>query len=111
MVTGGGPAATTTKLADAVPPVPPSIDVTAPVTLFCVPPEVPVTFAAKVHEALGASVAPARLMVPDPAVAVIVPPPQLPVSPFGAETTRPAGNVSVKPTPVRGIGIEDRLPQ
>jgi hypothetical protein len=32
-------------------------------------------------------------------VAVIVPPPQLPVKPLGVETTKPAGNVSLKPIP------------
>ncbi len=34
-------------------------------------------------------------------VAVIVPPPQLPVRPLGVETTRPAGSVSLKPMPLR----------
>src|SRR5438477_643455 len=97
---GGGPTATTVTLAEAVPPVPPSTEVTAPVVLFFVPNVVPVTFTPKVHEAPAASVGPARLRLPDPAVAVIVPPPQLPVGPFGVETTRPAGRVSVKPTPV-----------
>ena len=100
VVAGGGPAPTTVTLAEAIPPAPPSTEVTAPVVLFLVPAVVPVTFALKVHEALAASVALARLMAPDPATAVIVPPPQLPMSPFGVETTRPAGNVSVKPTPV-----------
>ena len=38
---GGG--AMTDTLADAVPPVPPSVEVTAPVVLFLVPAEVPVT--------------------------------------------------------------------
>ena len=37
------------------------------------------------------------------AVAVIVPPPQLPVSAFGVETTRPAGSASVKPAPVNVV--------
>jgi hypothetical protein len=97
---GGGPAPTTITLAEAVPPVPPSTEVTAPLILFCVPAVVPVTFTLNVHEALPASVALARLMLPDPAVAVIVPPAQLPVSPFGVETTRPAGSVSAKPTPL-----------
>src|ERR1700694_259105 len=87
---GGGPAPTTVKLAEAVPPVPPSTEVTAPVVLCVVPAVVPLTFTLKVHEALPASVAPVKLMLPDPAVAVIVPPPQLPMSPFGVETTRPA---------------------
>jgi len=31
---------------------------------------------------------------------VIVPPPQVPVRPLGVEITRPAGRVSLKPTPV-----------
>jgi hypothetical protein len=38
-------------------------------------------------------------MAPDPATAVIVPPPQLPMICSGRDY-RPAGNVSVKPTPV-----------
>lgn len=33
-------------------------------------------------------------------MAVIVPPPQVPVRPLGVEITRPAGRVSLKPTPV-----------
>jgi hypothetical protein len=61
----------------------------------------PVTFTEKVQLAESASVAPARLTEDDPAVAVIVPPPQAPVSPLGVETTRPAGNESVKATPVK----------
>jgi hypothetical protein len=53
-----------------------------------------------VHEPLAASVPPVRLIVPEPAVAVMVPLPHAPVRPFGVETTRPAGNVSLKATPV-----------
>src|SRR5437016_4944562 len=45
-------------------------------------------------------VAPVRLILPEPAVAVIVPPPQEPVSPFGVETTIPDGKLSVNATPV-----------
>jgi hypothetical protein len=105
---GGGVTGVTVTLADPVPPDPPSFDVTALVVLLFVPVDVAVTLALKVHEALDASVAPVRLMTPDPATAVIVPPPQLPVSPFGVETTRPEGNVSVKPMPVSvvaGFGL------
>ena len=40
-----------------------------------------------------------------PAVAVIVPAPQVPVRPFGVEITRPAGSVSLKPTPVRAVVV------
>src|SRR5450830_1388923 len=105
-VVGVAPPAATVTLAEAVPPEPPSTEATAPVTLFCVPSELPVTFTLKVQEALAASVAPVKLTAPDPAVAVIVLLPQVPVRPFGVEITRPAGNVSVKATPVNAV---DRL--
>src|ERR1035437_3956560 len=54
--------ATTSILAEAVPPVPPSVDVTLPVVLFCVPAAVPVTLTENVQKGLCASVAPVRLM-------------------------------------------------
>jgi hypothetical protein len=47
--------------------------------LLCCPAEVPVTFTENVQELLAASVAPERLMAFAPWVAVIVPPPQVPV--------------------------------
>jgi hypothetical protein len=53
-----------------------------------------------VQDALVASVAPDKLAEPDPAVAVMVPPPHDPVRPLGVEITRPAGSASVKATPV-----------
>jgi hypothetical protein len=90
-------------VAVAFPPLPPSVEVTALVVLFCVPALMPETFTVKLQEALAVSVAPERLTLPDPAVAVIVPPPQLPVRPFGVETTRPEGIVSVKPIPVSDV--------
>ena len=49
---------------------------------------------------MDAKVAPEKLTLPDPAVAVMPADPQEPVSPFGAATTRPAGKLSIKPTPV-----------
>ena len=73
-------------LADAVPPVPPSVDVTAPVVLFRTPADVPVTLTEKVHEAPAARVAPERVMLLDPGAALIVPPPQVPVNPLGEAT-------------------------
>ena len=73
--------------------------------LFFTPPVVPVTFTLKVQDAVAARVAPERLTLPDPATAVIVPPPHEPVSPFGVETTRPAGRLSVNATPVREIVV------
>ena len=54
--------ATTLMLAEAVPPVPPSVDVTLPVVLFFCPAVVPVTFTEKVHEVEAARLAPVRLM-------------------------------------------------
>ena len=71
------------------------------VLLFFVPFVVPVTFTENVHDAAPANVAPERLTDPLPATAEIVPPPQEPVRPFGVATTKPAGSVSVKATPVR----------
>ena len=95
--------ATTLIEAEAVPPVPPSVDVTLPVVLFCVPAVIPVTFTEKVQEPLAAIVPPLRLITFVPAVAVIVPAPHVPVRPFGVETTRPAGSVSLKATPVSAV--------
>lgn len=93
--------ASTARLAEAVPPAPPSVELTAPVVLFFCPAEVPVTFTVNVHELLCASAAPLRLATFVPCIDVIVPPPQLPVSPFGALTTSPAGNVSVNAMPLK----------
>ena len=102
--------ASTLTLAVAVPPVPPSVEVTLPVVLVCNPAAVPVTFTENVHEPLAAIVPPLRLIEFVPATAVIVPAPQVPVRPFGVEMTRPAGNVSLNATPVsatRGVGVRD----
>lgn len=98
--------ATTTMLAEAAPPVPPSFDVTALVVLFLVPALVPVTFTLKVQEALAARLAPDRLITLVFCVAVIVPPPHEPVRPLGVEMTNPTGKVSVKPTPVSVVPFE-----
>jgi hypothetical protein len=91
--------ASTFTLADAVAPVPPSVDVTAEVTLFWAPAVVPVTLTEKVQLTPAANTAPERLSELAPAVAVMVPPPQDPVSPLGVEIKRPEGRVSVKPIP------------
>src|SRR5689334_3437193 len=95
--------ATTFSEAEAVPPVPPSVEVTFPVVLFLVPAVVPVTLIEKVQEVLPARVAPERLTTPVPAVAVMVPPPQDPVSPLGVATTRPAGKVSLNAIPLSAV--------
>jgi hypothetical protein len=87
-------------VAVAVLPVPPSVEVTAPVVLTCAPAAMLVTLTENVQEPLAAIVPPLRLMALVPGVAVIVPAPQVPVMPFGVETTKPAGRLSVKATPV-----------
>src|SRR5215831_12007095 len=91
----------TIKLAEAVFPVPASFDVTALVVLFRVPEAAEVTLMVNEHDALEARLAPERVTLVDPAVAVIVPTPQLPVSELGVATVCPAGNASVKPIPLR----------
>src|SRR5262249_56559284 len=87
--------ASTFTLAVAVLPVPPSVEVTAPVVLVCKPAAVPVTFTENVQLLFAAMVPPDRLITFVPAVAVMVPAPPVPVRPFGVEVTRPAGSVSV----------------
>ena len=54
--------ATTLTLAEAVPPVPPSVEVTLPVVLFCKPAAMPVTFTENTQELLAARLAPVRLI-------------------------------------------------
>src|SRR5882724_3678179 len=95
MITGG---ATTVILALEVFPVPPSVEVTCTLLAFT-PAVVPVTFTDNVQDVLIANVPADKLTVPEPATAVAVPP-QVLVNPFGVATTKPAGRLSVKATPV-----------
>jgi hypothetical protein len=85
--------------------VPLSVEVTLPVVLFFVPAVVAVTFTENVQELLWLKLAPERLTPLVFCVAVIVPPPQLPVCPFGVEITSPAGNVSLNPIPVSAVVV------
>src|SRR5689334_3505647 len=55
--------ASTVTLAEAVPPVPPSFEVTFPVVLFLRPAAMPVTFTENVQEPFAAMLPPLRLMV------------------------------------------------
>jgi hypothetical protein len=87
VVVGAG--APTVRVAVAVLPLPPSLEVTADVVLTFVPAVGPVTLIENVQEAFAASVAPDKLALLPPAVAAIVPPPHDPVSPLGVATTRP----------------------
>ena len=60
------------------------------------------TLTATVQVALAATEAPVSEMVAPPALAPAVPP-QVSVSPLGADTTRPLGRVSVNATPVSAV--------
>src|SRR5215471_20042802 len=101
------PGTLTVTEAVAVLPVPPLVDVTGPVTLVSCPVVVAVTLTENVQPVWAARVAPERLTLPLPAVAVMLPPPHDPVRPLGVATTSPAGNGSVNATPVsaRPLGL------
>jgi hypothetical protein len=95
----GGPI--TERLADPVLPVPPLVEVTC-TELVNAPAVVPVTFTDKVQVPAAEIDPPATLTEDEPAVAVATPPHVL-ASPLGPETCIPAGNESVKATPVRVV--------
>jgi hypothetical protein len=92
-----GDATTVMEVLDVF-PVPPSVELTV-TELFFTPAVVPCTFTETVQLALAANVPAERLMLPEPAVAVAVPP-QVLLSAFGVATTNPAGRLSVKAIPV-----------
>ena len=91
---------TTVKFADAVFPVPPLVEETAPLVFVRLPEVVPVTLIANVHALFTAILTPEIETLPDPATAVAVPP-QVLAAPFGVATTIPVGSVSVNATPVK----------
>jgi hypothetical protein len=96
----------TLRVAEAVPPVPPFVDVTLPVTLFFAPEVVATTATLTEHEAPGVAIAPpVRETLPEPATAVKVPP-QVFVAAGVPATTTPAGKASVTPTPVSPTGLD-----
>src|SRR5579864_205547 len=97
LVIEGGVA--TVRLAEAVLPVPPFVELTAPLVLVYCPDAVPVTFTTRVQFVFTAMLPPVREILVEPATAVAVPP-QVFERPFGVETTRPVGSVSVNATPV-----------
>src|SRR5690348_4441878 len=80
-------------------PVPPSVELTAPVVLFTVPAVVPVTVTVSVQLPPAAIVPPLRLMLVPAAVADGEPLHVL-VSPFGVFTLRPPVSVSLNATPL-----------
>ena len=77
-----------------------SLDVTVEVVFVARPPAKPLTFTLKVQLVPAARVAPVNATLFEPPAAAIVPPPQVPVRPFGVAMAKLAGNVSVKAKPV-----------
>ena len=71
---GGDTAATVTVAVLLTVPVPPLVELTAPVVLFLIPVVAPVTLTDSVHEPAAATVAPLRLTDALLAVGVNVPP-------------------------------------
>src|SRR5258708_35633838 len=84
-------------------PVPPSVEVIAPVVLAASPGTVPFTSTLRVHDRLCATVPPLRLITPVPATAVTLPLQVLLTLGVGATTNVPVldGSVSLKATLVR----------
>jgi hypothetical protein len=74
----------------------------APVVLLFKPLAVPMTFAAVVQDPPAAIVPALSEMLPLPATAVTAPP-HVDVTPLGVATASPAGNVSMKLTPVNAV--------
>ena len=82
-------------------PFAPEAAVIIDVVLTNTPIAVPVTFTEKVQDAFAARVRFDKVMLFEPAVAVTVPPAQVPIfTPFGVATISPAGSVSEKAIPV-----------
>ena len=102
----GGATATTDKVSVPVLPVPPLVEVTLPVVLTLALPVVAVTATVTVQVPLAAMVPPEKLTEVLPAAGAKVGEPQPVVVAFGvAATSIPAGNVSVKATPVRVVPV------
>ena len=99
-IVGGGTTVTVAVL--LVAPTPLSVELIVLVVLFFTPPVVPVTLTAIVQLPLVANDPPDRLIEPEPATAVTVPP-QTPLKPFGVATTSPAGNVSLNAMPLSDV--------
>ena len=92
----------TVKVAEAVRPVPPLVELTVPVVLFFAPVVVAVTITDTEHEPPPAMEPPLRLIeAPPPAGAKV--PPQVLVAPGVLATCTPVGNVSLTATPESAV--------
>ena len=85
-----------------VAPVPPSVDVIAPVVLAFAPALVPITCTVTVQEPPAAIVPPLNVSVVSPGLGANVPP-QVVLAPVGESTCNPEGSTSVNDTPVRAV--------
>jgi hypothetical protein len=96
-------------------PLPPSLDDTGPVVLVAVPTLTPRTLTENVQDAPAGIVAPDRLTLVAPAVAVTVPPHEFELKPFGVATAISEGRLSVKLIPLSEadvfglLMVKDRL--
>jgi hypothetical protein len=97
-----GEAALTVSVLDAVLPVPPLVDETAPLVLAKVPTLAEVTLTVTVHVLPADTDPPTRLILFEPAVAVSVPLHVFVVL-AGVVLSNTPGYISVKPTPVRAL--------
>jgi hypothetical protein len=94
----------TVKVSVPVFPVPPLVEVTLPVVFTLAPPVVAVTLTVTVQVPLAATVLPEKLNDVLPAAGAKVGEPHPEMVTLGvAATCKPAGNESVKPTPVRAV--------
>lgn len=100
LITGG---TRTVTLADAVPPAPPSVELTAFVVVVCSPAAEAVTFRLNEQLLLAAMLPPASVTLLDPAVAVMMPAPQDPAGPLA--TVSPDESVPAKATPLNATGL------
>ena len=92
----------TMMLAEAVFPVPPSVEVMLPLVFVLRPAVVPSTApTVRKHDPPAATVPPVRLMVSVPTNISV--PLQLPLRPVGWGKINPDGKVSVNDTPVRAV--------
>jgi hypothetical protein len=99
LVMAGG--AITTSVAEALFPAPDTAAETLPVTLFFTPGVVPVTVAVRVQVPKAPTVALLTMMLLGRPLTLNVPHPVPLTDPV--TTTKPAGRISLKPTPVRPV--------
>src|SRR5215469_10901611 len=97
MASDGGEA--TVRLADAMFPLPPSMELTA-VKLFFTPSVTAMTSRLSVQDAPTTRVAPVSITPVEPGAAVVAPKHD-PVKPLGLAIIKPTGRLSTKPTPVK----------